>query len=283
MTVFVKYKTDNTAHPSMSGLLPDFRSWFVQRYKGFQDMLHDDDGVDFGTTPRGPYISKPKPSPILSTKQAKTINRHRRPSHRKQAAQRKRERQFIEAAEASAAAGHPITFKVCLTWHALTSAGERREGNALHLPERERVSRLWRNLRGLYRRHGLPFYIMRAPESAGDKGSHLHLALCLPPHLLSDLVAMISQHTGAAQDIEATFTASERKGGYVARSACRGWLVQRNMRIGNGGERGAAEYISKSVKHDDVQVQYRLSGELSALVKQHRAAQGGDTGAPDGR
>lgn len=245
-------------------------------------MQHDDDGVDIGTASRAPFLSKAKATSPTSTRQTKSSVGHRRPSHRKRAAQRKRERLFTDAANATTAAGHPVTFKVCLTWHALTTAGERREGNALHLSERERVSRLWRNLRGLYRRHGLPFYVMRAPEHAGNKGAHLHLAFCLPSRLLSDLVAVLVQHTGASQDIETTFTASERRRGYVARSACRGWLVQRNMRIGAGGERGAAGYLAKSVRHDGVQVQYRISDELSGLVRQHRAAQRGAVGASDG-
>jgi hypothetical protein len=242
-------------------------------------MHHDDDGLDIGTASRAPYISKG----CSTGSKGKGSGGPSRAGHRGRAAQRKRQRLFTDAADATTAAGHPVTFKVCLTWRLLTTAGERREGNALHLSEPERVSRLWRNLRGLYRRHGLPFYVMRAPEHAGNKGSHLHLAFCLPSRLLSDLVAVLVQHTGASQDIETTFTASERKRGYVARSACRGWLVQRNTRIGAGGERGAAGYISKAVRHDGVQVQYRLSDELSGLVRQHRAAQGGAVGASDGQ
>jgi len=69
----------------------------------------------------------------------------------------------------------------------------------------------------------------------------------------------------------------------VARSACHGWLVQRNTRVGNGGERDAASYIAKSVTQDGFQVQYRLSDALSALVRRHRAqisAQDGQKPAP---
>jgi hypothetical protein len=215
-----------------------------------------------------PYYSKA--SEGISTEQTPA-----RPTHRNRAAQGKRQRQFAAAAVASSAAQYPLTFTFCLTWDALARAGERRDGHCLHLPEAKRVSRLWRNLKSMCRRHGLTFIAMRGPEYDARKGSHMHVSMHLPDYLLPDLVNILTHITGAPADIATSFTASEMKRGYKARSACRGWLVQRNMRAGNGGDVRVAEYLSKASSRAGVVVQYRLSDALSALVKAQALATGG--------
>lgn len=271
LTISVKSKTDNDLTTLDARLYPSKRSRFGLNHKGVFSIENDITKASVGTPSRPPFLSKGFSSPATAATQSESPVAPSRPSHRNKAVKLRRERQFHDAAVATSAAGCPIRFKVCLTWHALLTVGEQRDGHCLHLPERERVSRLWRNLRNLYRKHGRPFYVMRAPEYAPNKGAHLHLVICLPESLLSDLLAVLSHVTGSTHDVEAVFTSAERKNGHIARSACRGWLVQRNLRIGNGGEVGAADYLSKAMSRHSVEVQYRLTDELSALVKRYRA------------
>jgi len=193
-----------------------------------------------------------------------SVERYRRT--RAAEAQARRGRHFDTAASVATQAGYPFTIVFCLTWHALNE-GDRRDGHSLGLSEPARVSRLWRNLKNLCHRHGLPFCALRAPEHDARKGSHLHVAMHLPDRLLSDLLDVIARLTGAPPDVTATFTSTERRRGHIARSGCRGWLVQRNLRIGTGGERGAAAYLSKAMTRAGVVTQYRLSDYLSGLVR----------------
>jgi hypothetical protein len=215
---------------------------------------------------KAPALPAPalEPLPQPATRTPGRVRRYQR--DRDAEAQARRAQLFDTAASVATQAGYPITFVFCLTWRTLNQ-GERRPGHSLGLPEPARVSRLWRNLKNLCHRHGLPFCAMRAPEYDAGKGSHLHVAIHLPPHLLPDLLDVLSRLTGAPHDVTATFTSFERKRGHLARSGCKGWLVQRNVRVGTGGEQGAAEYLSKARTRAGVVTQYRLSDFLSGLVR----------------
>lgn len=177
----------------------------------------------------------------------------------------KRAQRYTWAARVSAAAGYPLTHHLTLTWAALRH-GERRDGHCLHLSEPEVVRRLWRNLKHLHRKHGMPFVGMRAPEYDARRGQHLHLALHLPEQLVPDFVQVIERLTGAPTDTTVIFTVGERHRGYVARSACHGWLMQENRRVGAGGEVGLAEYAAKSAQKPEGGARYKLSTDLLSLM-----------------
>ena len=188
----------------------------------------------------------------------------------------KRARRYAMAAQLSSAAGYPLTHHLTLTWGALKE-GERRDGHCLHLPEPEVVSRLWRNLKNLMRKHGLPFIAMRAPEYDNQRSCHLHVVIHLPKQLTPDLLRVVENLTGAPNDTTTIFTVIERQKGYIARSGCCGWLLQENRRVGAGGELGLAGYITKSTQRPEIGSRYYLSGDLSRLL-----AANGPSGASEG-
>jgi len=199
----------------------------------------------------------------------------RLPDPRRQRAERKRrEKQWLNAASGAERAGWPLNTAIHFTWHALMTAGERLPGNVLHHPECERVGIVWRRLRHHLKDHGEPFLAARAPERSGEKGPHLHLALHWPrPY--EELVVLVETLTGAPREYlrepespawERSPT-KDRKRGYVARSDCGGWLVQTNVRPGEGGSEGLLGYLSKSARTDRDQPQFRLSDALSDLAR----------------
>mgnify|MGYP006946483174 CR=1 FL=1 len=183
----------------------------------------------------------------------------------------KRAQRYRTAAQVSSSMGYPLTHQLTLTWNALQH-GERRDGHCLHLPEPDAVSRLWRNLKRLMKKHGLPFIAMRAPEYDNQRHRHLHVALHMPKQLTPALVDVIENLTGAPNDTTAAFSVAERNRGYLARSACRGWLLQENRRVGAGGELALAGYLTKSAQRPEITSRYYLSGDLSRLVAANGAA-----------
>ena len=196
----------------------------------------------------------------------KTVSKGLTASERSAKQQReKRALQYKTGAQVSARMGYPLTHQLTLTWNALQH-GERRDGHCLHLPEPEAVSRLWRNLKNMLRKRGLPFIAQRAPEYDAQRGLHLHVALHLPERLTRDLISLVENLTGAPDDTTAVFTITERNKGHVARSACRGWLLQENRRVGGGGELGLSQYLAKSTQRPEVSSRYKLSTDLLRLV-----------------
>lgn len=187
----------------------------------------------------------------------------------------KRAQRYTTAAQVSARMGYPLTYQLTLTWNALQH-GERRDGHCLHLPEPDAVTRLWRNLKHLTKSNGLPFIAMRAPEYDARRGSHIHVALYLPERLTPALIRVIENLTGAPDDTTTVFTIAEINRGYLARSACHGWLLQGNRRVGTGGELGLTKYLTKSAQRRENASRYYLSGDLSRLV-----AANAPTGAPE--
>ncbi len=194
----------------------------------------------------------------------------RRASHSKERSAKqhraKRAEQFKAAASAASAAGYPFTHQVTITWGACKQ-GERRHGHSLDLTEPAIVSRLWRNLKGLMKKNGLPFVAMRAPEYDAQKGCHLHVAMHATDNITPSLIDVIERLTGAPDDTTNVFTMAERRKGFMARSSCCGWLLQKNLRIGAGGEHGLAGYLGKAMPQAEVKAQYRLSDDLHQLTK----------------
>lgn len=243
--------------------MPRAAKKFANRFYGvIQKMMHVGRlGKDTSTTPALILSKDGKPNPV----------RHGRysglsPSERSAMQVReKRAHKYAQAAQVSSAVGYPLTHQLTLTWNALAQ-GERRDGHSLHLPEPEVVGRLWRNLKHMLRKSGLPFIAMRAPEYDAKRASHLHVAMHLPDDCTTDLIQVIENLTGAPNDTTTIFTTTERNRGYLARSGCRGWLLQENRRLGAGGELGLVGYLTKASKRPEVVSRYRLSGDLSRLI-----------------
>lgn len=211
---------------------------------------------------RALILSKPS-----SLTQAKPPTKRPALTARERSAKQQREKRtarYTAAAKLSASTGYPLTYHITLTWHAL-QYGELREGNCLDMSETQILSRLWRNLKHLAKTNGLPFIAMRAPESDERKGAHVHIAMHLPEHLRPALIRVIEKLTGAPDERE-KFTCAEHNRGFLARSGCKGWLLQENRRIGAGGEIGLATYLAKSARRPESASRYYLSGDLSRLV-----------------
>lgn len=192
----------------------------------------------------------------------------------------RRQEQWTAAGRAADAAGIALTTTISFTWHAL-SYGDRREGNILHLSERDRVKQLWDRLRRLLLKHGIGFYAARAPEHDREKGVHLHLSVHVPGAALPDVVALVERLTGSPRDFfrapgSANFDKAVRWNGRkvygaVARSFEGGWLIQQNTRPGAGGSEGIMHYITKAPRSQHVASQFRLSNALIALVQAQNA------------
>lgn len=211
--------------------------------------------LGFSTAPAAPRPAAPPPR----------VARNRERSARKH--QANRADQFKAAASAASAAGFPFTHHLTITWGACL-AGERRPGHSLHLAEPAKVSRLWRNLKGLMKKNGQPFIAMRAPEYDARKGCHLHVAIHANDNLIPSLIHVVERLTGAPDDTTTVFTLEDKhRRGFIARSECCGWLLQENLRIGTGGEHGLAGYLGKAIPRAEVVAQYRLSDDLHRLTK----------------
>lgn len=219
-----------------------------------------------------PEQNRPQAQPLIFSKAGQSNPRRKRAGHglspRERSAKQQREKRaqrYTTAAHVSTATGYPLTHQLTLTRNALL-LGERLDGHSLHLSEAAFISRLWRNLKNMLRKRGLPFIAMRAPEYDARRGQHVHVALHLPEQLTPDLIRVIENLTGAPNDTTTVFSVTERNRGYLARSGCNGWLLQGNRRVGAGGELGLTGYLTKSAPRPEISARYYLSGDLSRLV-----------------
>ena len=185
---------------------------------------------------------------------------------------RRRVTDWTAAASAAEAAGHPLNVALHITWSAL-AGGDRREGHCLGVPAVERERRLWRVLRLVAVRARVPWLAARAPEHDKARGLHLHMVLHLPDAAaIRDAIGQVERLTGAPAEFVDTSGRKvrglgRRHHGVVARSACGGWLWQRNIEALGGGGIGIAQYAAKGTGKAAVEGQHRLSNELSALAR----------------
>jgi len=190
----------------------------------------------------------------------------------------RRRRQWFVAAVAAETAGHPLSITLHITWGALKHDNGAMGSKAfLGLPEIERQKKLWTSMRQVVIRHGVPWLAGTAPEHDAHRKLHLHMVMHLPDSAIHDAVACLERLTGVRTEWTEprgrTFHGPGRQVyGAVAKSACGGWLLQRNLRVGVSGSEGIAAYASKASGKALVEGQYRLSNALSALEKSHRAA-----------
>lgn len=134
----------------------------------------------------------------------------------------------------------------------------------------ERVAAsLWRRLRRLMARHGVPFYVFRGPEYAPRRGLHLHLALHLPEALYGDVAAILADVTGAA--MAPWFDVAGRRLGWchgvVTKSADKTWMLQRYVASAGGSHWQLVEYAAKGSGKAKAIGRHQRSGELIDLTK----------------
>ncbi len=193
------------------------------------------------------------------------------------AAQKRLEKKWLRAAIAAERAGVPLNSFVTVAWHALSTAGERREGHCLHLPPAERDRRVWAALRRVAGRHAVPFVAMRAPENDRRRGQHLHVAIHLPTDdAIRDALAAIERATGAPAETlhlpgRPMAGLGRYRQGVVAVSGCRGFMLQRAVTGGGGSAVAIARYVAKSAGRDVALGQHRLSNALAALARPQTA------------
>lgn len=203
------------------------------------------------------------------------------------AAAKRRVEYWKTAATVAAEAGHPLNAAVHLTWSALKH-GDRREGHVLGRPDAEKC--VWSALRLVAARADVPWLAARGPEYDRKRaGLHLHVVSHLPDTpAIRDAINVVERLTGAPAEWIDTkgrtvrSVGNRRHHGVVAMSACRGWMIQRNVPELGGDGIGVMRYAGKGDGKAQVEGQHRLSNELSGLVRQHRAAQRGAVGDSSG-
>lgn len=149
-----------------------------------------------------------------------------------------------------------------------------RRGHIQNMDEIKREKRLWAELRMVATRAGVKFIAGRAPEHDKTHGLHLHVTIHLPNiRAITDAIETIGQLTGAPAvwcDMRGRCLRSSGRTtrGVVAKSACGGWLLQRQDPASNGSSVDLVTYTAKGTGKSKVEGQHRLSNDLAALARQ---------------
>lgn len=134
----------------------------------------------------------------------------------------------------------------------------------------ERVSTsLWRRLRRLMARRGVPFYALRGPEYAPRRGLHLHIALHLPEALYDDVAAILAEITGA--EMAPWFDVAGRQlrklYGIVTKSTNKSWMLQRYVAGAGGSHWKLVEYVAKGSGKEKAIGRHQRSDALIELTR----------------
>lgn len=221
-------------------------------------------------------VGQPTSTPRIDRRRRTDAEKARtRAKRQAKASERRRQAQWIAAAIAAADAGTPFNVAVHLTWFNLAN-GDRRGGRSdiLGLDLAEREKRVWAALRQIAVRHGVDWIAARAPEYIGHRGQHLHLAVHLPDMALADVIEAVQRLTGVPAEWvdfrgRSSRSAGRNSRGVIGRSACGGWLIQRNTRKGADGGSGIMAYAAKGDGKAQVEGQHRLSNAAAALAREH--------------
>lgn len=133
---------------------------------------------------------------------------------------------FRKAVAFAYAMDWPLNISLTITWAALETAGERREGHCLGRGGWEREKYTRDELARLCRSEGLPFVALWGRDIGTDMGSHVHLSMFWPSYKLGQLVAVIERISGSSAD----FVLNTYAANVVARSVCGGWQINMNTR-----------------------------------------------------
>jgi len=144
---------------------------------------------------------------------------------------------------------------------------------------------LWRRMRRLMQRNGLPFMAMRAPEYTPRRGHHMHMAQHLPERLYGDVASALEAVTGTA--MARWFDVSGKSLGNVAGVVCMAadgsWMLQRHVDGLGGSDERLVQYASKSDgKHKTVgrhqrsaalvELTHRFSATSRGSAQHHQSA-----------
>ena len=159
----------------------------------------------------------------------------------------KRRKQRIETflTKADAADVTP-NFAVTIVWHALQTAGDRRDGHILGMQAAKRQEHLMRKIRTLAKQLGFSAVYLWVTSVGAKMGDHLHMALHWRYSSFLDLVNLLQQILGSDVDHEAE--ANKR---YIARSCCRGWEIKEIIGGLSGALRWGGYMASQQLKHQD--------------------------------
>jgi len=129
---------------------------------------------------------------------------------------------------------------------------------------------LWRRLRRLMARHGLPFCAFRGPEYAPRRGLHLHIALHLTEALYDDVAAILADVTGAGMAPWGLVVEGRPLGrlhGVVTKSADTTWMLQRYVASAGGSHWQLVEYAAKGSGKEKTIGRHQRSGALIELTR----------------
>lgn len=174
--------------------------------------------------------------------------------------QRRRRQEWSRSVDATVVAGCPINAFITIL------------SDAEHIEEV--TSAIWRRLRRLMQRKDLPFYAVRAPEYARNRGQHLHIALHLPPTLYGDVATALVEVIGSpmAGWFDVAGRSLGNTLGVVTKSDCGDWMLQRHVEGAGGCPKRLMTYAGKGDgKHRSIG-RHQRSGELVRLTREHESA-----------
>lgn len=173
--------------------------------------------------------------------------------------QRRRRQEWSQSVDATMRAGFPINAHITIL------------SDVDHIEEV--TSAMWRRLRRLMQRKGVPFYAVRAPEYARNRGQHLHIALHLPPSLYGDVATALVEVTGSpmAGWFDVAGRSLGNTLGVVTKSDCGGWMLQRHVDGAGGCPKRLITYAGKGDGKHKAVGRHQRSGELIQLTRQFAA------------
>ena len=151
----------------------------------------------------------------------------------------KRRKQRIKAFLREAVSADVIpNFTITIVWHALQTAGDRRDGHILGMPSHKRQEHLMRKLRTLGKRLGFSTVYVWIRSGGNRMGDHLHMALYWRRSEFLNLVKFMEAILGSDVDHE-----TNTRGYFFAESQCKGWQMKEIVN-GLAGALGWGEYLA---------------------------------------
>ena len=158
----------------------------------------------------------------------------------------------------AAAADVTPNFAVTIVWHALQTAGDRRDGHILGMQAAKRQEHLMRKIRTLAKQLGFSAVYVWVTSVGAKMGDHLHMALHWRHTASLDLVNLLQQILGSDVDHEADVNRR-----HVAQSCCRGWEIKEIIGGLSGALRWGRYMASQQFKHQDNSTGRRMGTSLS--------------------
>ena len=137
-------------------------------------------------------------------------------------------------------------FAVTIVWHALQTAGDRRDGHILGMPSDKRQEHLMRKIRTLAKQLGFSAVYVWVSSVGAKMGDHLHMALHWKYSAFLQLVDLFQKVLGSDVNHE-----GKTKRQFEARSFCRGWEIKEIDDGLSGALRWGRYMASQQLKHQD--------------------------------